>query len=74
MTMKSLMTDTAIKYQKIHTHQPVLIVTPIGKSYKGIILSPSPLQSLVRYNEEGIIKETRIANKKLVPVRLKSHI
>jgi len=72
--MKSLMTDTAVRYQKIHAHQAVLIVTPIGKTYKGIILSPSPKQSLVRFNEEGVIKESRVCNKKLVPVRLKSHI
>lgn len=72
--MKSLMTDTALRYQKIHQHQPVLIVTPIGINYKGIILSPGPKQSYVRYNQDGIVKESRIQNKKLVPVRLKSHI
>jgi hypothetical protein len=72
--MKSLMTDTAMKYQRLHTHQPVLIVTPIGSTYKGVILSPSPKQSFVRYNQDGMIKEARICNKKLVPVKLKCHI
>ena len=72
--MKSLMTDTAVRYQKIHQHQACLVLTTVpGRNWKGIILNPGPKQSFVRFNEEGKLRETRIENKRLVPVRLKGH-
>lgn len=69
--MKSLTTDTALKYQRIHQHQACLITTSIpGRNWRGIILSPSPLKSFVRFNENGTLREARIDNKRLVPVKL----
>jgi hypothetical protein len=69
--MKSIMTDTAVRFQKIYQHQPCLVTTAIpGRNWRGIILSPSPLKSFVRFNENGTLRETRIDNKRLVPVRL----
>jgi len=68
--MKVVETDTAIRYQKIHQHQPVLILTPVqGTTLRGVILSPGKIRSLIRFNEDGNCRETRLENTKLVPVQ-----
>jgi hypothetical protein len=70
--MKSTMTDTAAGYQQLRQHQPVLVLTSqAGINHKGIILSPGPLQSYIRINEGGTLKEKRVRNTMLVPVRPK---
>jgi hypothetical protein len=66
------MTDTAARYQRIHKHQAVLVLTERpGKTWRGIILSPGQSQSFIRYNEEGTLKEKKVANNRLVPVRFR---
>jgi hypothetical protein len=71
--MKSTYGDTATAYQKIKQHQPVLILTSeAGKTWRGIVLSPGPIQSFVRFNQDGVLRETRLENKRLIPVRIKS--
>ena len=70
---KVVATDTATGFKEIHKHQAVIVLTDVpGKSWKGVILSPYPKHSLVRYNEDGILRERRVENILLVPVRVKS--
>lgn len=70
--MKWLKTDTAKGYAIIHQHQAVLVLTNTpGKVHKGAILTPGEKKSYVRYNEDGILQEKKIDNKKLYPVKLK---
>lgn len=70
---KVVATDTATGFKEIHKHQAVIVLTDVaGKSWKGVILSPSPKLSLVRYNEGGTLRERRVRNLLLVPVRVKS--
>lgn len=62
-------TETARGFGKIYKNSAVIVLTNIpGITWRGIILSPSPKLSLVRYNEQGTIKEKRILNQRLVPV------
>lgn len=68
--MKSIMADTAAGYKKLHQHQPVLVLHHFGTQLRGIILSPAPKLSYVRFNEDGVIKEKRISNLRLTPVKL----
>lgn len=72
MTIRSLMTDTATRFQRIHKHQAVIVLTQNpGKTWRGVILSPGQNQSFVRYNEEGTLRERKVANTHLVPVRFR---
>lgn len=69
--MKIVETDTAAGFQRIYKHQAVLVLTDRpGKSWKGIILTPGKTQSLIRYNEENVLREKRIDNLKLLPVKI----
>lgn len=64
------MTDTAARYQRIHKHQAVIVLTERpGKTWRGVILSPGETQSFIRFNEDGSLREKKIANTRLVPVR-----
>lgn len=65
-------TDTALGFQKIYKNSAVIVLTDSpGITWNGIIRSPAPKLSLVRYNESGILREKRISNQKLVPVKAK---
>jgi hypothetical protein len=70
--IQSLMTETALRFQKIHKNQAVLVLsnTP-GKPYRGIILTPGKSLSLVRFKQDDEILEKRLKNTILVPVRIK---
>lgn len=64
--------ETALGFRKIHKNSAVIVLTDTpGITWNGIIRSPSPKLSLVRFNEHGSIKEERIPNQKLVPVEVK---
>lgn len=68
-------TETAVGFGRIYKNQAVLILTDRpGVSWNGIIRSPAPKLSLVRYNERGTLRETRIANQKLVPAKAKPKV
>ena len=70
---KVVSTDTATGSKQIHKHQAVIVLTDVpGKSWQGVILSPAPKLSLVRYNEGGTLRERRVRNHLLVPARVKS--
>lgn len=69
---RNLMTDTAMRYERIHKHQAVIVLTQRpGKTWRGVILSPGKAQSLVRYNEDGTLRERKVANNLLVPVKFR---
>lgn len=69
---KTIATETAAGFKEIHKHQAVIVLTDVpGKSWKGVILSPSPKLSLVRYNEAGTLRERRVSNLLLVPAHAK---
>lgn len=65
--MRSCETIVATGWVKLRQHEPVLILTEEnGKTWRGIVLSPSPKRSFVRYNEDGVLKEQRVDNRRLV--------
>ena len=66
--------ETAAGFLNLRKHQPVLILSPSrSPALRGIVLSPGKIQSLVRYNCEGNIKETKINNIQILPVNPKKH-
>ena len=68
----SVETETASGFRRIYQNQAVIVLTDIlGKTWNGIIRSPSPKLSLIRYNEDGTIREKRIPNQRLVPAKAK---
>lgn len=68
---RSIQTDTALGFRNIHKHQAVLILTQKpGKTWRGVILSPGQTRSLVRYNEDGELRERKLENTSLVPVKI----
>jgi hypothetical protein len=65
-------TDAAVGFQKIFKNAAVIVLTDSpGVTWNGIIRSPAPKLSLVRYNDRGVLKERRVSNTKLVPVKAK---
>jgi hypothetical protein len=69
--MKSLIAKTALGFTKIHKHQAVLVLGSSYQRWHGVILHPCPIQSFIRYNQDGKVVEKRVNNKYLVPVDLK---
>jgi hypothetical protein len=68
-------TDTAVGFRKIYKNEAVIVLTDRpGVTWCGIIRSPAPKLSLVRYNERGTLRETRVANQRLVPVKAKPKV
>lgn len=75
MSTRSLETDTAVGLQRIHKHQPCLLLTnEVGVTLRAIILSPGPKESKLRYVEivEGrqVVRERQVSNQKLIPVKI----
>jgi hypothetical protein len=67
--MKKIQAETLTGTTELTKNQPVYIKTSIpGKVFKGIVLTPSKKISLIRYNEDGILMEKKIDNKRLIPV------
>jgi hypothetical protein len=63
-------TETALGFRKIYKNAAVIVLTDSpGVTWNGIIRSPAPKLSLVRYNEGGILREKRVSNAKLVPAK-----
>jgi hypothetical protein len=68
--MTRLATETARGFQTIHQNQAVLILGERpGYTLPGIILRPGQSQSLTRYNEKGILRERKVRNTKMIPVK-----
>ena len=66
--MKSILAESAAGLQRLHQNQPVIILTAVaGETINGIILAPARKTSLVRYSENGTLRERRVKNERLVP-------
>lgn len=72
MTKNFVETETAVGFRKIYKNEAVLVLTDRpGVTWHGVIRVPGLKMTLVRYNEEGTIREQKIPNLNLVPVKAK---
>jgi hypothetical protein len=68
-------TETAVGFRKIYKNAAVLVLTERpGVTWHGIIRVPGLKMTMVRYNEEGTLRERKISNLKLVPVKAKPKV
>lgn len=72
MSKNYVETETAAGFRRVYKNSAVLVLTETpGVTWPGIVRLPGVKTTLVRYNEDGILRERKISNIRLVPVKMK---